>query len=811
MNEPSLERRLLEFVASTDYRPLKPSRIAVQLGLEGDQIAELRRIVKRLARRGQLQYLSNHLVSLPKTMPAPKGKPDRPVSREASKSRESSSAEATHQGVIRLAGGGFGFVHVAGNEFVEDVFIPPTALESAMDGDQVEIRTRQGRQGRQEGRVVRIVERARRQFIGTFQTHEGKPTVWLDGAGSNARIQVGDVRGLPLEEGDKVVVEMVRYPTERVGGEGVVMEVLGNSKNPAIDTISVMRQYGLVEEFPEKVIEQARILADSFTETIPTGRVDLTATPTLTIDPTDARDFDDAISLCKNDVGNWELQVHIADVAHFVPEDTPLDLEAKQRATSVYLPDKVIPMLPEIISNHLASLQPDKKRLAKTVLLEYTPAGSVVHCEFKNSVIQNAKRLTYEQVDQYLADPEAERTRLTPAIWQLLHDMHELAMHLRRLRMQKGALELSLPETKIDLDRSGKVKGAHLVLNTVSHQIIEEFMLAANEAVATWFAVLNVPFMRRVHPIPKEEKMRRLTEFLRSLGIECKDLRDRFEMQRVIDSVRATGSEYGVNYAVLKSMSKAVYQPEEDRHYALNLAHYCHFTSPIRRYPDLLVHRSLDQLIAAGLDRYVPDSSAPRPHLAKQVGPSEATLGVLGYHCSQQEQNAEAAERELVRLKLLHFMSRRIGDILHGTICNLNPTGFLVRGNELPVEGFVPIETLPTDRYRFDRQTHCIEGFRHGNAFRLGDEISVEVERVDLAKRELVFRVIGASPRQVASRGANSQDRSQPKKRRPPDRFARGSERSSPPAKKQGPRPGTKGSRPTKKGQPKRRRDERGQ
>ncbi len=254
-------------------------------------------------------------------------------------------------------------------------------------------------------------------------------------------------------------------------------------------------------------------------------------------------------------------------------------------------------MLPEIISNHLASLQPDKNRLAKTVLIEMTEEGSVVHCEVFNSVIRNAKRLNYDQVDQFLADRELWRPNLTPEIFRTLGDMHRVAMMLRARRMKGGSLELTLPEVKIDLDRGGKVKGAHLVVHTESHQMIEEFMLAANQAVAIWLDDLSLPFLRRAHAPPRKAKMEQLTEFLKELGMDSSNLQDRFSLQKAIDSVRGSSMEYGVNYAILKSMSKAVYQPEFEMHYALNMQHYCHFTSPIRRYPDLVVHRIVDKLI----------------------------------------------------------------------------------------------------------------------------------------------------------------------------------------------------------------------
>ncbi|MBU6387878.1 MAG: RNB domain-containing ribonuclease, partial [Planctomycetes bacterium] len=481
-----------------------------------------------------------------------------------------------------------------------------------MDGDTVRVRLRRPMQsggrgrkesprhvsGRLEGEVIEVVARKKREFTGTFQSDGQKSFVWLDGAKLARPVSIGDVRGLPLENNDKVVVELVKFPDEFQPGEAVILKVLGSMRNPAVDTTAVMIQFSLPEEFPEAVLQDARAQADRFSEeVIPEGRKDLTGVPTLTIDPVDARDFDDAISLSKNERGNWELQVHIADVAFFVPVGSVLDEEARQRGNSVYLPDRVIPMLPETISNHLASLQPDRNRLAKTVFMEYSPEGVLLHAEVFNSVIRNAYRFNYEQIDQYLADPQPWAERLSPAIFQLVRDMHSLAMQLRQIRKRNGSVELTLPEVKVDLDKLGKVKGAHVVHHTQSHQMIEEFMLAANQAVASWLDGLKLPFLRRAHAPPDALKIRRLNQFIRALGIPSEQMEDRFEIQRVIDSVKGKTTEFAVNYAILKSMSKAVYQCEFERHYALNMSHYCHFTSPIRRYPDLVVHRIVDKLV----------------------------------------------------------------------------------------------------------------------------------------------------------------------------------------------------------------------
>lgn len=705
----AVQQQILDIVYGSGYRPMKAKGIHSLLKLATDDYPVVRKIIKRLVSGGQLAFAANHFI-----VPPGQSRGDAKLIR----------------GTFRQAAAGFGFLRPLPNDrqgSLEDIFIPASSTGSAMDGDQVKVRLRAGRQGKSEAEVIEIIERARRQFTGTFGQHFGQAVVWLDGVTVGSPILVGDVRGLPVVADDKVVVELVRFPEGVHQGEGVILEILGSSKNPAVDTLAVMRQYGLEEEFPEDVIEAARHQADQFQEgQVSEGRRDLTQVPTLTIDPYDARDFDDAVSLCKNEKGNWELMVHIADVAHFVPVGSALDEEAKKRATSVYLPDRVIPMLPEIISNHLASLQPSRVRLTKTVFMEMSESGTLLHQEVFNSAIHNDQRLNYEQVDQYLEDPEPWRERLSEPIWQLLRDMHTLAMVLRRNRNANGSIELHLPEIKIDLDKMGKVKGAKIVEHTESHQIIEEFMLAANQAVATWLDDLNINFLHRVHAPPDPRKLRTLTEFVRELGIKAESLESRFEIQKVVRQIRGKPTEYAVNYAILKSMSKAVYQPEKEVHYALNFDHYCHFTSPIRRYPDLQVHRTVNRLIQN----------------QKSPGDPLPVLITLGHHCSDKEQNAEWAEREVTKIKLLHFLKKKLGETMPGIISGVVPDGLYVRGTQIPAEGFVPIASLPDDRYRFERRGHVIEGFRSGNRFRMGDQVSVRIEAIDLTRRSLLLTIL---------------------------------------------------------------------
>ncbi|TWU04702.1 ribonuclease R [Stieleria varia] len=701
--------RVMRLVVSPDYRPSKPKQIAAMLDLDADGYREVRRVIKQLVLEGRLLYGSNHLVISTGAVGGPQDRV---------------------RGIFRTAmGGGFGFVRLSdsgGEKVEEDLFVPPGETGGALEGDLVEVKVRPGRQGN-EASVAKILQRARRQFTGTFRVQNGESVVFLDGTPYDKPVSVGDVRGLPIKDDDKVFVELVQFPDDSgAGGEAVILERLGSSSNPAIDTLTIMRQYGLPDEFSEEVLQNAREQSDAFNDdVVPEGRRDFTEMLTITIDPFDARDFDDAISLQRED-GRWRLWVHIADVSHFVQPGSKLDIEARARATSVYLPDRVVPMIPEIISNHLASLQPDRIRLVKTAEIEFQDDLTITHSEVHNGAIRSDMRLNYEQVDQFLAAPEEHREKWGDAICDLLTDMHKLAMQIRKKRFKGGSLSMDMPEIKLDLDKAGKVKGAYRTQHTESHQIIEEFMLAANQAVATWLDDLELNFLHRIHPPPERRKLRQLSMFVKDLNLGIESVESRFEIQRVLDKVAGTPLEDAVNFAVLKSMNKAVYGPQREGHYALDMEHYCHFTSPIRRYPDLTVHRLIQNLLD---QKKTPDDSYP-------------TMLKLGHHCSDMERNAQQAERELIQLKLLHFLNKHIGETMKAVISRVFADGLHARCIKLPVDGFIPVTTLPDDKYRFERRGQILSGFREGNRFRLGDEVTIRVAKVDLQSRQLFFEMV---------------------------------------------------------------------
>jgi ribonuclease R len=732
----SLRASILELVASANYKPVKPAVIAKKLGVTSERTREVKKVIKQLVKSGELSWGPSHLVFRKhdgEVASATVGETITTDNRAMRKEKTKPSGASKHvTGSFRRAAGGFGFVRPEGTQRTEgrdaDIFIPAEKAGDAANGDIVSVRleTKRGRMGKVEGRVIDVIERATNRFVGTYFEQAGMGLVQVDGKIFTTPIYVGDPGAKGVRTDDKAVIEMVRFPSHVRDGEGVVVEVLGARGQPGVDTMSIIYEFNLPGEFAEDALEEARKQAEKFDESIGRGRQDITDQTIVTIDPVDARDFDDAISLERTENGHWLLGVHIADVSHFVQPKTPLDREAHDRATSVYLPDRVIPMLPEIISNNLASLQPDKVRYSLTCMMEMTEEGVVVATDVFKSAIKSSRRFTYEEVDKFLANRAAWKKKLTPAVHALLGRMHELAMTLRRRRFQRGALELTMPEMKIDLDKNGRVTGAHLEKNTESHQIIEEFMLAANEAVAAMLDRAGWLFQRRVHGSPDPRKMRSLTEFVRELGFDVENLENRFELQKLLDQVKGDPREYAVNYAVLRSMQRAVYSPEEEGHYALASENYCHFTSPIRRYPDLTVHRLIDQLNRG---------KKPEQRMDEQL--------VLGDHCSEREQRATDAERVLNRVKLLNYMADKIGMELDGIITGVENFGLFITGIEIPAEGFVHISALSDDFYRYDRAGHVISGFRGGSSYRLGDTVRVAVAAVDIDARELDFRLLG--------------------------------------------------------------------
>jgi ribonuclease R len=705
-----LEEQILSAVRRKTYQPIKPKALARRLGIPSAQYADFRRALRTLVRQGRVEIGKNHLVR-----PAPE--------------------HGTVSGIFRRTSSGLGFVrpHAIDGRAGPEVMIREADAGDAATGDEVLVRITR-KPSRPDlgpsGRIVEVLERATQQFVGTYFEREGQGYVRVDGTVFSHSIYVGDPGAKGARPDDKVVFEMLRFPTPEERGEGVITEILGPRGRPGVDTLSIIRAYGLPDVFPEDALEEARRMAARFDEANLADREDFSRDTVVTIDPVDARDFDDAVSVVQDSRSkHWLLSVHIADVAHFVAPGGPLDREARKRGTSVYLPQRVLPMFPEIISNSLASLQQGRLRYVKSVQIDFTPAGQRTEVRFADGAIRVRRRFTYEQVSAILANPVGEGRQIEPDILGLLLRMRDLAMILRKRRLRHGALELNMPETELEYDDQGRVRGAHFVKYDVSHQVIEEFMLAANEAVAEHLAGLGVPFLRRLHAAPDPNKLKAFAEFARILGYKVQREPDRFGLQRILEQSAGQPDAYAVHYALLRSLKQAVYSPEEEGHYALASDKYCHFTSPIRRYPDLTVHRLLGRWLRTG-----------------RAGSDETELTALGEHCSKTERRAEIAERELIKLKLLTYLNERIGMQLEVVVTGVADYGFFGQAEELPVEGMVHISTLTDDYYYYEEASHSLTGRRTGRRFRLGDKVQVTVVRVDLQRRQLDFRVRDKKP-----------------------------------------------------------------
>jgi ribonuclease R len=711
-----LQSRIVSTIAHPNYHPVKPKALMRKLGLPPSENDNFKDALKELIRQGRLEIGKGNAV-------------------------RKLSTQGTLTGIFRKAAAGFGFVRPnpdEGHKFTE-VFIPEDAIRDATTGDVVMVRIRPSRQRHErgpKGDIVQVLERATSQFVGTYFTRDGQFFVRVDGTVFSHSVLVGDPSAKGAKPNDKVVVEMLRFPTADDRGEAVITEVLGPHGTVGVDTLSVIRALGIPDGFPEDVLTEARMVGARFKEVAPEDREDFTGWLTITIDPIDARDFDDAISLTVDPKSkHWLLGVHIADVSHFAPPGSALDREARKRGTSVYLPQRVVPMFPELISNGLASLQQGKIRYVKSAIMDLTPTGIKTDVRFVNGVIKTRRRFSYEEVSAILAKQDGKPTdmpapEVEPDVLEMLLKMRDLALILHKRRVKRGALELMMPEIALEYDDNGKVCGAHFRKHDISHKMVEECMLAANEAVAEHLDHKDIYFLRRVHPAPEPTKLQKFAEFARILGYKMKKETDRFSLQRILQQSADKPEMHAVHYALLRSLKQATYSPVKDDHYALASENYCHFTSPIRRYPDLQVHRLLDQLFKRG------KASSVLPELM-----------ALGEHCSKTERRAETAERELVKHKLLVYMNERVGTDLQAVITGVADYGFYAQAEPLPVEGMVHISTLPDDYYYFDDASHSLIGQRTERRFRLGDRVEVTVVRVDLQRRQLDFRIKGTMGR----------------------------------------------------------------
>lgn len=708
-----MKERIAEFIRKQAYKPMAFTELAQAMGIGEKQYPQLQKTLDQMEAAGEIVQTRTHRYGAPERM---------------------------NLAVGRLQGHpkGFGFL-VPDLQDEPDVFIGRESLNGAWHGDRVIVRlnppTRMG--GRREGEVIRILERANQRVVGTFEAakHAGYVTPDDRRLPDDIFIPKGATNG--ARTGEKVVVQVVTWPEARRNAEGKVVERLGMKGDVGVDILSVIRSMGLPEVFPPRVLKEAEAIPEVVTEDAITaeGRRDLRDWTIVTIDGEDAKDLDDAVSVEPTENGHWRLGVHIADVSYYVKEGSALDREAYQRATSVYLADRVVPMLPPRLSNGICSLNPHVDRLTLSCVMEINREGRVLRYEIFPSVIRTAARLTYKQVNGILNGDEALRAGVAPLV-PMLEEAARLMEVLHARRERRGALDFDLPEAKVTLNEWGWPVSVNRVERGTAERIIEEFMLVANETVAEHCHRLDVPFMYRVHGEPASDRLAALREFMGLFGY---NLRLPAEgtvspklLQHIIAWSRGRTEENLINSVVLRTMRQAVYSEANLGHFGLAAEYYCHFTSPIRRYPDLVVHRVLRAILTGELTRRLRHKW-------------EKKMPEMARHASDRERVAMEAERQTLDLKKAEFMSDKVGETFQGIISGVGQFGFFV---QLPntVEGLVHVSTLTDDYYHFHEKHYALVGERTRRRFRLGDPVMVKLMRVDADLRQLDFALAEGSP-----------------------------------------------------------------
>ncbi len=656
-------------------------------------------------------------------------------------------------GTFRANPRGFGFLVPLTPNAHGDLYIAAEDINGAMSGDivqaQVVRRGKRDGQWRYGGRIIQIIERGSDRFVGTLQRRQNTWFIQPEGKGFFGSILIDDAPSSGAKENDKVVVEITRYPQNDQPARGAIVRVLGKTGQYETEIRSIMERFALPEDFDEACRRQAHQAVEQFDPDKAADRANLSDEIIITIDPADAKDFDDAISLRKDRDGNWRLGVHIADVSAFIPMHSPLDEEAHRRGNSVYLPGKVIPMLPEVLSNGICSLQPGQKRFTKSVYITYNAEGKVLQTEFDNTIIRSTARLTYEEADRILRG----RAKGFPGeVVALLKDMETLAKAIEVRRRKAGMIHLDLPETELIYDASGQVIDARPADDSYPHTIIEMFMVEANEAVAGLLDRFRVPFLRRIHPAPDAQSAKNLGRFIKLFRMKVPRVLDRRAIQDLLESVKGTPLSYAINTYVLRSLPKAEYSPLNIGHYALASTHYCHFTSPIRRYADLLVHRLLDCYIRGTLNKIGLEEVLP-----------ELELREIGRHLTWTEEQAENAENELKTILILQMLTKHIGEEMEAVVSGLTNFGIFVQCLKFGIEGLIEPGDLGLDEWKYDPRAQAVIGKWSGQSIRLGQPLKVRIVSVNLPARQLF--VAPAEPLISRRRGTSRHAKNAGKKR----------------------------------------------
>ncbi len=704
MTDDLLKQRkdmLVSLFEEKSYVPMKLKELAIFLEIPKARREELKEVLDSLLEEGRIGI--------------------------SKKGRYGKAQDFARVGIFSGHAKGFGFVTIEGQE--QDIFIPSEKTAGAMHRDKVQvvIQEEQTKGKRPEGAIVRILERANETVIGYYQKNKNYGFVLPDNQKLNQDIFIPQGKDMGAVTGHKVVVRITDFGGERHNPEGIITEIIGHVNDPGTDILSIIKAYGLPEEFPKEVMRQAALMPDMVDDREVEGRLDLRHLPTVTIDGEDAKDLDDAITISKEG-DHYTLGVHIADVTHYVQEGMPLDEEAYKRGTSIYLVDRVIPMLPHKFSNGICSLNAGTDRLALSCIMEIDDKGNVLGHQIAETVINVDKRMTYTVVNAIVTDQDKTVMEEYQELVPMFCLMKELADILRAKRRQRGSIDFDFPESKIVLDNKGKPIEIKPYERNAATRIIEDFMLMANETVAEDYFWQELPFVYRTHEYPDPEKMKRLGTFINNFGYTIRTQNGEVhpkEIQKLLDKIEGTSEEALIGRLTLRSMKQAKYGTICTGHYGLAANYYTHFTSPIRRYPDLQIHRIIKENLKGGLRE-------------KRIAHYEQILPEVAVQCSVMERRADEAERETDKLKKCEYMSQHIGDIYQGVISGVTNWGLYV---ELPntVEGLVHINELQGDYFIFDEEHMELVGDLTGIRYKLGQKVCVKVAGTDKITRTIDF------------------------------------------------------------------------
>lgn len=699
---------ILEFMREKLYKPMTIDELEEVFGsFDSDGFKDFIKLMNQLEENGEIVRTRTNCYGLPEKMNLVKG---------------------------RLQGNakGFGFV-IPEDKDQNDIYIHANDMHGAMNGDTVLARVSEKSSGsRAEGEIIRVLKRANTQIVGTFSQSEYYGFVIPDDKRIYQDIFIPKLGINGAVEGHKVVVKINKYPEGRMSPEGEVIEILGHKNDPGVDILSIVRKYGLPEIFPDEVLQEAEEVPDAITEDEIKNRRDLRNKKMVTIDGEDAKDLDDAVAIEQLENGNYLLGVHIADVSYYVKDGSNLDREAFSRATSVYLVDRVIPMIPHRLSNGICSLNPQVDRLTMSCEMEINSRGQVVKHDVFLSVIKTNERMTYKNVRAILEDEPPELMERYKDLIDDFRMMKELALILRKNRMNRGAIDFDFDEAKILVDDEGKPTEIIKRERTIAEQIIEEFMLIANETVAEHFYWLKVPFLYRVHEDPNPEKLLAFAEFITNFGYVVKGMGNKIHpraLQTLLEEIQGTPEQTVISTVMLRSMKQAKYDAEPLGHFGLAAEYYSHFTSPIRRYPDLQIHRIIREVLEnGGLD-------------ANRHEFLTARMPIVADHSSERERNAVDAERETEDLKKAEFMLDKIGEEFNGIISSVASFGMFVELDNL-VEGMIHVSYLTDDYYYFHDKQYALIGERTGKIYRIGDQVRIRVVKVNLDEHSIDFEVV---------------------------------------------------------------------